>query len=305
MKSPLQALKDSLFEEKQVQVFLKRDDLLHPEFGGNKWRKLKYNLIAAKESGHKKLLTFGGAWSNHLYALAAAGKQYGFTTIGIVRGEKQEPLNHTLSFAASQGMQLHFVSRENYRRKNDPDFLEAMRKKFGDCYMLPEGGTNWFAVKGCAEIPGELDIAYDYLCCSCGTGGTLAGLIAGSATSCAIIGFSALKGLYDLEKRIESLLNGYTAQHLPAWHVNHDYHFGGYAKLTTPLRAFIDDFNLQHNILLDPVYTGKMMAGIYDLLRKDFFKKDSTIIALHTGGLQGWNGYPENISFNNADGAEN
>lgn len=293
MITPLQQLADPLFKEKQISVFMKRDDLLHPLISGNKWRKLKYNLAAAKELGEHTILTFGGAYSNHIHAVAAAGSEFGFHTIGIIRGEKVLPLNATLSFASQQGMKLHFVSREEYRKKENDDFLRHLRENFGEFYLLPEGGSNALAVKGCAEITSELNIAYDFLCCPVGTGATVAGLVAGSQGHKQVLGFSALKGMTDQESVITNLLAGFSGKQFKNWSVNHDYHFGGFAKLPVALLSFITAFHAQHHILLDPVYTGKMMYGIFDLARKDFFKPGSTLIAIHTGGLQGWNGFPE------------
>ncbi|MBK9731893.1 MAG: 1-aminocyclopropane-1-carboxylate deaminase/D-cysteine desulfhydrase [Chitinophagaceae bacterium] len=291
MITPLQQLNDTLFEEKQVRVFIKRDDLIHPQISGNKWRKLKYNLKAAKEQGHHKLLTFGGAYSNHIYAVAAAGKASGFETIGIIRGEKVLPLNQTLTFASEQGMQLQFISREEYKQKEKDDFIDALRREFGNFYLLPEGGTNTLAVKGCSEIVDEITIDCDYLCCACGTGGTLAGLIAGANGKNKVLGFSALKGMNELDQKITTLVNNLSGKTYSNWLVNHNFHFGGYAKMPEELQLFIQGFHSKHSILLDPVYNSKMMFGIYDLIKNNFFERDTAIVALHTGGLQGWNGF--------------
>ncbi|MEP7128682.1 MAG: pyridoxal-phosphate dependent enzyme [Chitinophagales bacterium] len=283
MVTPLQQLSDPLFEEKHVVVFMKRDDLIHPQISGNKWRKLKYNLQEAREKNYQTLLTFGGAYSNHIYAVAAAGKEFGFKTIGIIRGEKVLPLNQTLSFASDHGMMLQFISREDYRQKENDDFIEKLRHEFGNFYLLPEGGTNTLAVKGCKEIVDEISIPYDYICTAVGTGGTLAGLIAGSNHQLHVVGFSVLKGMMDIEEKTERLLFEFCGARFSNWTINHDYHFGGYAKANEELFTFIDQFKDQHHITLDPVYTGKMMFGIYDLIRKDYFSKHATIIALNTG----------------------
>lgn len=290
MATPLQEITDPIFLEKQVRVFMKRDDLIHPLVSGNKWRKLKYNLQAAKAAGQTTLLTFGGAFSNHIFAVAAAGKEYGFKTIGIIRGEETSAANSTLSFAESCGMQLHFITRTSYREKETPGFIWNLHQQFGDFYLLPEGGTNIHAVKGCEEVVHEIQINYDYLCCSCGTGGTIAGLIAGDNEKYKVLGFSALKGMHDLRQKIEKLVTEYSGRQFTNWSVNHDYHFGGYAKVNEELLSFIREFYSSQNILTDPVYTGKLMFGIFDLIRKDFFFRGSTIVAIHTGGLQGWNG---------------
>jgi 1-aminocyclopropane-1-carboxylate deaminase/D-cysteine desulfhydrase-like pyridoxal-dependent ACC family enzyme len=281
----LQEIEDDLLKGKQLRLFVKREDLIHPTISGNKWRKLKYNLQMAIELGHNQVLTFGGAYSNHIYATAAAVHSIGLKSIGIIRGERIDPLNSTLEFAKGHGMDLHFVSREDYRKKNESTFIEKLNHQFGNFYQIPEGGTNQLAVKGCAEIIDDITIAYDYICSSVGTGGTLAGLVAGSKGKAEIIGFSALKGLF-LENVVQSLLSESGAL-FNNWRINHDYHFGGYAKINPELIHFIMEFKKRNHIQLDPIYTGKMMYGIYDLIKSDFFTSGQTIIALHTGGLQG------------------
>ncbi len=295
MNSPLQQLFDPLFEEKKVQFWLKREDLNHPTLPGNKWRKLKYNLQAAKSAGKETLLTFGGAYSNHIAAVAAAGAAFGFSTIGIIRGEEAAIQNKTLMQAVEQGMQLHFISRASYREKENSDFIDQLYTTFGEFYLLPEGGTNDLAVKGCEEIANEITIDYDYLCCSCGTGGTLAGLITADQGHHQLLGFSALKGIQDMEDKISALVMTRSGKQFTNWSVNHQYHFGGYAKLPPELFDFIETFLLKNNILLDPVYTGKMLFGLNDLIRMDYFERGSIIIAIHTGGLQGWNGFEHMI----------
>jgi 1-aminocyclopropane-1-carboxylate deaminase len=286
--TPLHEIRDELLLQKKVRLFIKRDDIVHSTISGNKWRKLKYNLQEAKGQKKKTLLTFGGAFSNHIHAVAAAGKEYGFYTIGIIRGEEITGDNATLTFARECGMQLHFISREVYRQKEEQSFIEKLHPTFGDFYLLPEGGTNVLAVKGCAEIPAEISIDYHYLCCACGTGGTLAGLIAGNKDGKKVVGFSVLKGMKDLEEKITKLLSDFAGKSYDNWSVNHDYDFGGYAKWNDDLIHFIKDFHSSHQILLDPVYTGKMLFGIFDLIVKNYFPGGSTIVAIHTGGLQGW-----------------
>lgn len=295
--APLQLIEDAVTEKAGIQLYIKREDLIHPQISGNKWRKLKYNLAEAHKTGKNTLLTFGGAFSNHIYALAAAGKLSGFQTIGIIRGEEHLPLNSTLSFAVSAGMRLHYVNRTDYREKDKTEFIDKLHQEFGDFYLIPEGGSNALAVKGCREITEEINIPYDYLCCSCGTGGTLAGLIAGVKIDKKMIGFSALKGGEFLKNDINNLLSAYykiegihsAATDSIQWHINADYHFGGYAKTTSQLYAFIDAFRQIHQILLEPIYTGKMLFGVYDLVKRGYFRRGETIIAIHTGGLQGSN----------------
>jgi len=286
--TPLHEIRDSLLLQKKIRLFIKRDDLVHPTISGNKWRKLKYNLQEAKAQKKKTLLTFGGAFSNHIHAVAVAGKEYGFHTIGIIRGEEITGDNATLTFARECGMQLHFISRQAYRQKEEQSFLENLHETFGDFYLLPEGGTNALAVKGCAEIPSEINIDHHFLCCACGTGGTLAGVIAGNKDGKKVLGFSVLKGMKDLEDKISKLLADFAGNSYDNWSVNHDYHFGGYAKTNDELMHFINDFRRRHQMLLDPVYTGKMLFGIFDLIANNYFPEGSTIVAIHTGGLQGW-----------------
>jgi 1-aminocyclopropane-1-carboxylate deaminase len=266
-----------------IELFIKREDLLHPVISGNKFRKLKYNLLAAKHQNKKILLTFGGAFSNHIVAVAGAGKEFGFETIGIIRGEElQEKINENPSLAVAQqfGMKFVFVSRDAYRLKETPEFLEKMQSQFGDFYLLPEGGTNELAIKGCEEILIEPDSEFSYICTSVGTGGTVSGIINGSSSHQNIIGFSSLKGDF-LQKDIAKFANQKN------WTINCEYHFGGYGKVTSELIEFINSFYIQYEIPLDPIYTGKMMFGILDLIQKDFFPPNSKILAIHTGGLQG------------------
>jgi 1-aminocyclopropane-1-carboxylate deaminase len=291
--TPLQAVIDPVTDAAGVRLLIKREDTIHPQISGNKWRKLKYNLISAHQNGFTTLLTFGGAYSNHIFAVAAAGKAFGFQTLGIIRGEETLPLNPTLQFARDCGMQIHYVSREAYRQKSSPAFTAGLRQRFGEFYLLPEGGSNALALSGCAEIVTELPSAYDYLCCPCGTGGTLAGLIAGDGGKHKLMGFSVLKGGDFLNAEVNQLLRAYAAlQPKPFvpptnWQIRTEYHFGGYAKVQPELLTFIRQFEERHQIPLEQVYTGKMMYGIYDLIRRGFFRRGETIIAVHTGGLQG------------------
>lgn len=291
MKIPLQKISDPAIASSGVDLYVLRLDMIHPHISGNKFFKLKYNLEEAKRQGKDTLLTFGGAYSNHIAATAAAGKEYGFKTIGVIRGEELEAppqpspsgkgtkdVNHTLKFAAECGMQLQFVSREEYRKLRDtPTHLLPYSP---DHYVLPEGGTNDLAVKGCAEILQLIDIPFDVVCCPVGTGGTLAGIVSSLKEGQKALGFSVLKGV-DF-----SALTSLTSKVSKTFEVR-DYHFGGYAKYTPELLKFIDDFEKQNNIPLEQVYTGKMMFGIYDMIRKGKFQKDSMVVAVHTGGLQG------------------
>jgi 1-aminocyclopropane-1-carboxylate deaminase/D-cysteine desulfhydrase-like pyridoxal-dependent ACC family enzyme len=278
-----------------VELYIKREDLLHPEIPGNKWRKLKYNLLEAKRLQYHTLLTFGGAYSNHIAATAAAGKAYGFKTIGIIRGEEHLPLNPTLRFATSCGMQLQYISRDKYRLKGDPAFLQELSEQYGQPYILPEGGTNNLAITGCAEIVQDITMPYEYICCASGTGGTLAGIIAGLAGEKQVLGFPALKGGDFLQGDIKQLVYSYSGRKFSNWHLLTGYHFGGYAKVKPELLAFMQAFQKQHHIPLEPIYTGKMVYGTFDLIQQGYFPKGSRIIAIHTGGLQGNAGFKERL----------
>lgn len=269
-----------------VSLTIKREDLIHPFVSGNKFRKLKYNLLEANAQNQKTLLTFGGAFSNHIAAVAYAGKEQGFKTIGIIRGDELEGKieeNPTLKFAQENGMQFEFVSREEYRLKSDASFIEKLKTKFGDFYLVPEGGTNELAVKGCEEILTADDAVFNYVCCAVGTGGTICGLINSAAENQKILGFPALKGdfLQD-EIRIFAKKDN--------WNLISDYHFGGYGKINLELIEFINAFFDKNKVPLDPIYTGKMVFGVIDLIHKNYFPANSKILLIHTGGLQGIDG---------------
>ncbi len=265
------------------QLYLKPEYLNHKFVSGNKLRKLKYNIQKAQELKLSKLLTFGGAFSNHIAAVAAAGNEFGFETIGIIRGEElanERSNNPTLDYAEKQGMHLHFITREVYRQKSSSALIEQLESRFGAFYHIPEGGTNALAVKGCEDMLTQEDDKFDYICCPVGTGGTISGLINSSLPEQNILGFPALKGDF-----LKTEIQKYTSK--TNWELINDYHFGGYAKINTALIEFINGFKNTFGIALDPIYTGKMMYGIYDLLKKGYFKNDSKILAIHTGGLQG------------------
>ena len=288
--TPLEEVNDPFLRERKISLWIKREDLNHPQMSGNKWHKLKYNIHKAKEQGKDTLLTFGGAYSNHIYAVAAAGKIFNFNTIGIIRGEEHNPLNPTLSFAKENGMKLHYLDRGSYRKKNSTEIFDDLIKKFGDFYLLPEGGTNELAVKGCSEIITKINIDYDYICCPCGTGGTLAGLITGLRGEKIALGFAVLKGASFLKENVNSLLMSDNETPPENWDINLDYHFGGYAKFNKQLLEFMERFKAHTRIPIEPIYTGKMLFGIYDLIANGFFKQESRIVAIHTGGLQGLSG---------------
>lgn len=280
--TPIQEIHDAVFDKAGVQVLVKREDLNHRYVSGNKWWKLKYNLLEAQRLEKNTLLTFGGAYSNHIFATAAAAKELGFESIGIIRGEETLPLNPTLSFAKSCGMRLDYVSREVYRYKHEPKFIDELHDRFGDFYLIPEGGTNELAVKGVEEFAKMLGNDFDYLCCAVGTGGTLAGLVRGVNNQKPILGIPVLKEAEFLNDII-SMLAGPVNHN---WKLNLNYHFGGYAKSTPPLHALIKKCNKENNLPLDPVYTAKLAAGVFDLIQGGYFKHGSVILLIHTGGLQ-------------------
>ncbi len=271
------------YNDYNIEVFVKREDVLHDEISGNKFRKLKYNLIEAKRLNKTKLLTFGGAYSNHIAAVAAAGKYFGLKTIGVIRGDELKDKykeNPTLRKAEQDGMSFYFATRSEYRNKASKEFLEKMIEQYGDCYILPEGGTNTLAVKGCEEILTDEDAKFDYVCCASGTGGTVAGIINSLKPHQTALAFSVLKGDF-LKEEIKK----YSKNN--QWELINSYHFGGYAKITEELKNFIFSFEEKNMLTLDPIYTSKVFFGVYDLISKGYFRKKSKILVIHTGGLQG------------------
>lgn len=280
--APLLKVNDPLLEEKKVTLFIKREDLIHPYIFGNKWYKLKYNLIEAGRQKKRTLLTFGGAYSNHIYAAAAAGSIFGFRTIGIIRGEEHLPFNPVLKFAKQRKMMINYVSRSDYRLKAEQEFIDKLHRVYGDFYLLPEGGTNFFAVKGCSEIPSTINIEYDYISTAVGTGGTIAGLIAGVKPGIKVLGFPVLKGAQFLEEDLKRLLSPFEITNNRNYEMFFDYHFGGFAKSTEDFITFLEDFCKKYNFKPDRIYFGKMLYGIFDLVRKDYFPEGKTIIALNS-----------------------
>jgi 1-aminocyclopropane-1-carboxylate deaminase len=270
-----------------IELFIKREDKLHPIISGNKFRKLKYNIEEAKNLGHTTLLTFGGAFSNHILAVAGAGAEFGFKTIGVIRGEELESKideNPTLAKAQELGMQFYFVSRTRYRDKQEPSFVSHLHEKFGNFYLVPEGGTNDLAIKGCEEILTSTDKEYfTHIACAVGTGGTISGLINSSSEKQQVIGFSSLKGAF-----LSEVIRNFVVK--TNWSISDAYHFGGYGKVTDELIQFLNSFYSQTAIPLDPVYTGKMVFGVLDLIEKGYFPENSKILMIHTGGLQGIKG---------------
>lgn len=285
--TPLEELVNGVTAAAGVRLYIKRDDLIHPTISGNKWRKLKYNVLDAKTKGTEALLTFGGAYSNHLYATAAAGQVAGLRTIGIVRGnELDEQANSTLRFCRDHGMELHFVSRAEYRQRNSEAYLSQVLTRFGNPYLIPEGGTTRLALKGVAEmvveIQEQLGVMPEYIATAAGTGGTAAGIL---STGCNVYAFAVLKDGLFLAGDIQDLLLG--CRESGSLVLLTDYHFGGYAKCKPELLAFMDSFKAEFGIQLEQVYTAKMFYGLFELIKMGNFEPGTTIVAVHTGGLQG------------------
>jgi 1-aminocyclopropane-1-carboxylate deaminase len=269
-----------------LSFVIKREDVLHPFVSGNKFRKLKYNILKVKELNHDTLITFGGAFSNHIAATAYACYQAGIKSIGIIRGEELQNKiqeNPTLQFAQDHGMQLDFVSRAIYRQKESQAFHNFLNDKYGLHYLLPEGGTNDLAIKGCEEILDDNDGIFDYICCPVGTAGTIIGIINSIKPHQKVIGFSSLKGGFLREDIRKFAKNN-------RWDLVTEYHFGGYGKVSVELIDFMNDFFAQTKVLLDPVYTAKMVFGVIDLIHKNYFPDNAKILLIHTGGLQGIKG---------------
>lgn len=290
--SVLTAIHSQLLEQKQIELWIKRDDLIHPVISGNKWRKLKYILDHALTLDCHTIISMGGAYSNHLHALAFAGKQLGLKTVGYIRGERPESLSPTLKDIQNWGMDVRFISRAEYRelrhyKKHDALPAHFLNNPQPGQYWLPEGGATELALYGVGELVSEIDIPFDVLCVPCGTGTTLAGIVSSVPEHCRVQGFSALKGADFLIKDVEKLLSEFSNNKKSNWTIQLGYHFGGFAKRNNELLLFIDDFAQQHGVELEPVYTGKMFYGLFDMIQQGFFKPGQRIIAVHTGGLQG------------------
>ncbi len=304
LPSPLTEVTDDRLARAGVRLYLKRDDLISAAFPGNKWRKLSLNLEAARRAGHTALLTFGGAYSNHIRATAAAARVFGFSAIGVIRGEEHRPLNPSLRDAVAAGMRLTYLDRAAYRRKMDPDVIAALHDRFGDFYLLPEGGSNGLAVRGCTRIPAEIAEPFDVICCPCGTGGTLAGIAAGLRDGQRAIGFSALRGggaflpaaVEALQQEAFGIPPGPPAPGPPAtpgppgppasagrWVIDDRFHFGGFARRTAELDRFIAAFAARHGLTLEWVYVAKMMYGIYARAEDGSFAPGTAVVAVITG----------------------
>jgi len=294
LSSKIEKIKNP-FKDSDVEIFIKREDLLHPFVSGNKFRKLKYNLEEAEQLNAATIVTFGGAFSNHIAATAAACHEKGLKSVGVIRGEELgEDLdktlagNDTLKFAQQKGMSFKFISREAYRKKDEKEFLKQLQEEYVNSYIIPEGGTNPLAVKGCEEILTLEDNKFDVICCAVGTGGTISGIVNASAGHQEVWGFPALKGDF-LKKEISKFAKKKNYQLII------DYHFGGYAKVNEELVVFLNEFYKQNQIPLDPIYTGKMAFGIFDLIQQKKIT-NKKILLIHTGGLQGIKGMNQKLT---------
>ncbi|MBL7850496.1 MAG: pyridoxal-phosphate dependent enzyme [Cyclobacteriaceae bacterium] len=283
---PTQELEADFLEAAGVRLLVRREDRNHPQVSGNKWWKLKHNLLRAQALGHDTLLTVGGAYSNHIYAVAAAAHALGWKSIGIIRGEETWPLNPTLQFAIDHGMTLEYVSRSDYREKATADFLSRMQSQFGKFYFLPEGGTNELAVQGCHEWGERLiqETEFDILCLPVGTGGTMAGILQALREDQQAIGFSVLKNGTFLREEVEGKLISVVKA---SWRIETRFDFGGYAKATEALWKFMDAQERLNRLPLDPMYTGKTLYGVFELIRSGEIPRATTVLMIHTGGLQG------------------
>ncbi|HDO1374742.1 TPA: 1-aminocyclopropane-1-carboxylate deaminase/D-cysteine desulfhydrase [Aeromonas veronii] len=289
LPSPLQRLHHPLPTCYGVELWCKRDDLIHPAISGNKWRKLKYHLLHAKEHGKQHLLSFGGAYSNHIHALAAAGCQSGLRTTGIIRGEYDAVSNSTLRDAQRWGMDLVFVDRQSYRRRQDPDWLAQFDAP--DTLIVPEGGSSPLAIPGVAELVGEVPFSPDLWVLPCASGGTLAGLIAGKRDREQILAIAVLKGGGFIADEVCRLHPA--AAHIPSWRIALDHHDGGYAKFSPALWQWVQDFSATTDLPLEPIYSGKAMWGLFRELAAGRIAPGSKIVFIHTGGMQGLAGLRE------------
>jgi 1-aminocyclopropane-1-carboxylate deaminase len=283
LPSPVQEVVDGRFERRGVRLLLKRDDLIHPELIGNKWRKLAPNLAAA---AGRTVVTFGGAWSNHLRATAAAGRLLGIPTIGVVRGDElaDRPLNPSLARCAADGMRLHFTDRSTYRRTSEPHVLSGLLRAADaeNAYVVPEGGSNAEAVRGCRELGAELRGRADVVAVACGTGGTLAGLAAGLAAGQRALGVPVLKGGF-LTADTEALQRDAFGGPRGTWSMDDRFHFGGYARVPAELDAFAADFEQRHGLPVERLYVAKLLYGLVALAGEGAFPRGTTVAAVITG----------------------
>ncbi len=301
-KSPVQQIIHPLFSAHQISVAIKRDDLIHPVISGNKWRKLKCNISAIDKATHQGILSFGGSYSNHIHALAYACYQHKLPCIGIIRGEVEYAKNFTLASAQQWGMQLHFVDRKTYRRRNDNDYLAELRQQFANYFIVPEGGSNTLALEGVGDVINELNqqAEFDTLITPVGSGGTLAGLVQADNNQHQLLGIAVLKQQGYLTDSVNALL-GEQASKFSNWQILNQFHRGGYAKFSAVDVQRLLTFKQQVNIPFEPVYSGKMILALLDLIESGYFPAGHRIMLLHTGGLQGLAGLCERKLLNDEE----
>lgn len=301
--SPLQALSSTFLDKNGIELWVKRDDSIHPVISGNKWRKLKWNIEKAVYDKRSCILTFGGAYSNHIAATAAVCNNLGIKSIGVIRGERTVPLNKTLEQAEANGMHLHFVSRSEYGLKTDKDYLHYLNSLFGNAHVIPEGGANFYGVQGCVDILKEIDIPFDYIATACGTGTTLSGLSIGLGDKQKVLAFPALKGGDFLRKDVQGLLVNALQDEMYVSEIAEkiewitEYHFGGFGKTKPELVDFANQFYKEYKVPLDLLYTAKMCFGLFQMIDQGYFKPGSKIVVLHTGGLQGNQGFKDRLGI--------
>lgn len=285
LPSKIKELKLNINNSNNIKLFIKREDLIHDIVSGNKWRKLNYNFKYIKEKKIKKILSFGGAYSNHLHALSWLAKKNNIKSFGLVRGCKLSIENPTLSFCKKNKMDLFFLDRSTYRNNkyNNPIFKKIIKSK-ENVFVIPEGGFNEFGIKGCEEIMNEVNEHYDIICCSIGSGCTAVGIIKSLKFDQSFLGFSSFKNNAQIKNIISEKVKTMN------WEINSEYNFGGFGQVNDELKKFIKDFKNTYAIMLDPIYTSKLFFGLFDMISKNKLPKDSRILALHTGGLQGLQG---------------
>ena len=290
--SKITKISSNFLHQKQVEIFIKRDDVIHPIISGNKWRKLKYNFQAAADEGYDTILSFGGVFSNHLHALSYACNYFGFGSIGVVRDTDQKKETPTLSFCKKNKMKLYYLDRNQYRQKKSIHIINLLKKEFGKFYLIPEGGNNLLGLKGCQEIFDEIDIDYDYLCSPVGTGCTAAGLIKSMKNNKKFIGFAPFKKTIEQSENIKNFCDFKLYNN---WELISDIHFGGFGKIDSNLIKFVRRFKIDFNMELDLIYTGKLFYSLFNMIKNNAFDKRTKILVIHTGGLQGLNGF--NFSY--------
>ncbi len=285
LPSKIQELKLNIKNSNKIRLFIKREDLIHDVVSGNKWRKLNYNFKYIKEKKIKKILSFGGAYSNHLHALSWLAKKNDIKSYGLVRGCESSIENPTLSFCKKNKMNLFFLERSTYRNnKNNNPIFNTIIKSEENIFVIPEGGFNELGIKGCEEIMNEVNSHYDIICCSIGSGCTAVGIIKSLKSDQFFLGFSSFKNNSQIKNIISKKVKNFN------WKINSEYNFGGFGVVTDELKKFIKDFNNSYGIMLDPIYTSKLFFGLFEMISENKLPKDSRILVLHTGGLQGLQG---------------